>query len=217
MQNSKVVGIGLSKTGTSSLSEALTILGYTSGHYIHVEDFHKYDAISDSPVPILYKVIDSRHPESKFILTTREEQKWLKSFENHVKRWQLDMKMELGTARSDALLTNYVLYGTVKFDPGKMLAGFREYHQDVLDHFSNRPQDLLVMDITKGDGWEKLCPFLGIEIPDVDFPCGNTHKQVEVHLKRKKQFHRKLINYFMYKFQRAKLRIRLTRKYGRKV
>ncbi|HEX8335676.1 MAG TPA: sulfotransferase [Pyrinomonadaceae bacterium] len=32
---------------------------------------------------------------------------------------------------------------------------------------------LLVMDITAGDGWEVLCPFLGVEIPDRPFPHEN--------------------------------------------
>ena len=33
---------------------------------------------------------------------------------------------------------------------------------------------LLVMDITRGDGWEKLCPFLGVCVPPVPFP--HAHK-----------------------------------------
>ena len=32
------------------------------------------------------------------------------------------------------------------------------------------PDRLLVMDIPAGDGWEKLCPFLGVPIPDAPFP-----------------------------------------------
>jgi Sulfotransferase domain len=29
------------------------------------------------------------------------------------------------------------------------------------------------MDITNGDGWDKLCPFLGLDIPDTPFPKSN--------------------------------------------
>jgi hypothetical protein len=29
---------------------------------------------------------------------------------------------------------------------------------------------LLVMDISSGDGWSQLCPFLGVPIPAVPFP-----------------------------------------------
>ena len=35
------------------------------------------------------------------------------------------------------------------------------------------PDDLLVFDLPKGDGWEKLCGFLGHEVPDKPFPHAN--------------------------------------------
>ena len=31
-------------------------------------------------------------------------------------------------------------------------------------------EDLLIIDITKGEGWEKLCLFLNKEIPNTEFP-----------------------------------------------
>jgi len=33
-----------------------------------------------------------------------------------------------------------------------------------------RPDDLLVMDIPAGDGWEQLCAFLALPEPDAPFP-----------------------------------------------
>ena len=36
------------------------------------------------------------------------------------------------------------------------------------------PHDrLLVMDIIAGDGWDKLCPFLGKPVPEAAFPHRN--------------------------------------------
>ena len=43
----------------------------------------------------------------------------------------------------------------------------------MLDHFKERPEALLVLRITEGDGWEKLCPFLGQKIPRMPFPHAN--------------------------------------------
>jgi hypothetical protein len=40
----------------------------------------------------------------------------------------------------------------------------------VKEYFRDRPDDLLVMNICAGEGWEKLCPFLGLAIPKVKFP-----------------------------------------------
>jgi hypothetical protein len=36
----------------------------------------------------------------------------------------------------------------------------RERHdREVMEYFKNREEDLLVLDIAAGEGWEKLCPF----------------------------------------------------------
>lgn len=35
------------------------------------------------------------------------------------------------------------------------------------------PGDLLVIDICAGERWEKLCPYLGCEAPDISFPHAN--------------------------------------------
>jgi hypothetical protein len=40
----------------------------------------------------------------------------------------------------------------------------------VREHFADRPGDLLVLDITAGEGWDRLCPFLGLPEPGVPFP-----------------------------------------------
>lgn len=40
-------------------------------------------------------------------------------------------------------------------------------------HFRGRPDDFLVIDIPGGKAWERLCPFLGVEVPPVAFPWHN--------------------------------------------
>jgi len=64
---------------------------------------------------------------------------------------------------------------------------FREHHENVFSYFNNRPKDLLVINITTGDGWGKLCPFLEKNIPNRPFPCENVRTKVdELHVNRKK-------------------------------
>ena len=43
----------------------------------------------------------------------------------------------------------------------------------MLEYFRERPKDLLVLNVCAGEGWEKLCPFLNKERPDVPFPYLN--------------------------------------------
>ena len=37
----------------------------------------------------------------------------------------------------------------------------------------SKVDDLFVLDVRGGEGWEKLCPFLGLNVPDVPFPHAN--------------------------------------------
>ena len=81
------------KTGTTSLGLALLKLGYSvlgaridlgeklsEGRIEEVlEIAEPFDALQDVPWALLYKELDEKFPNSKFILTVREEEKWLKS------------------------------------------------------------------------------------------------------------------------------------------
>ncbi|MEJ7753802.1 MAG: sulfotransferase, partial [Candidatus Limnocylindrales bacterium] len=53
------------------------------------------------------------------------------------------------------------------------LARYEGHNRAVAQHFRDRPEALLVMRITAGDGWERLCPFLGQAVPDMPFPHVN--------------------------------------------
>jgi hypothetical protein len=46
------------------------------------------------------------------------------------------------------------------------------HNASIRDYFSNR-DNLLIMNLAEGEGWEKLCSFLGLPIPDKPFPHAN--------------------------------------------
>ena len=48
------------------------------------------------------------------------------------------------------------------------------HNAEVVEYFKDRPDDLLVMDITKEDPWPRLCAFLGEPVPSVPFPHSNS-------------------------------------------
>jgi len=93
----KVFGIGFHKTGTKTLKQALTILGYkVSGPNLELVDelsqnkydaafelVNRFDAFQDNPWPLLYKTLDENFEGSKFILTRRDDEKWIKSVVNY--------------------------------------------------------------------------------------------------------------------------------------
>ena len=97
MNTPKVFGIGIQKTGTSSIKRALRQLGYRVATALGVHDPHiardvydlafglldRYDAFQDNPWAILYKELDEWCPGSKFILTVRPAEKWIQSVVHH--------------------------------------------------------------------------------------------------------------------------------------
>ena len=66
-----------------------------------------------------------------------------------------------------------IVYGCTVFDKRKFSRAYVKHVRAVRKYFKNKPDKLLVVDITKGNGWEKICPFLGKEIPNDDFPHSN--------------------------------------------
>ncbi len=176
----KIFGIGLSKTGTSSLARALELLGCRTKDYLGIETYARgdlnsidrkvmaeYDAFTDTPIPSFYKELDREYPNSKFILTVRETNGWLKSCKKQFTQ-KLDDKQN--EAHKELFMD---LYGCSVFDEQLFKKGYNKFVDSVLDYFQNRPHDLLILDIIAGDGWEKLCPFLDKPIPDIAFPKAN--------------------------------------------
>jgi 3'-phosphoadenosine 5'-phosphosulfate (PAPS) 3'-phosphatase len=177
---SKIFGIGLSKTGTTSLARALEILGYKTRDYLGVtryssgdlssidlDEIEANDAFTDTPVPSFYRELDARYPDSKFILTVRDTDGWLQSCK---KQFTLKLSEKLDKASNQLFMD---LYGCTVYDENKFRQGYADFTSGVHQHFKNRSQDLLVMDIAANDGWEKLCTFLKVPIPDIPFPKAN--------------------------------------------
>ncbi|NWG74974.1 MAG: hypothetical protein HXY24_10270 [Rubrivivax sp.] len=177
---SKIFGIGLSKTGTSSLAQALQRLGfrtkdcmgasrYVPGDLssIDLDTVLAHDALTDTPIPSFYRELDARFPGSKFILTVRERAGWLQSC-----RKQFNERSAAAQSEAHRRLFED-LYGTNVFDEERFSRGYDRFVAGVRKHFEGRPGDLLELDVSAGEGWEKLCPFLGRPVPDAPFPKAN--------------------------------------------
>jgi len=170
----KIFGIGLNKTGTLTLTSALEVLGYKISHWTHHIEIansllenninfsllNEYDGITDLPIPAIYKKLDVAYPRSKFILTLRDKEKWIKSAERHYAR----------STKNWPHFETYLTYGTWVFDKALFLKKYDEHYQDVMTYFKDRPEDLLVLNFETGDGWNELSSFFGKETPKIPFP-----------------------------------------------
>lgn len=175
----KIFCIGLNKTGTSSLHKALVALGFRSLHLGGpevptaikraaeegrglLEYLDDYDAFSDIwRLSERFEVLDRQYPGSKFILTIRDLDDWLDSRRRHVER---------NVVRKDRGLYGG---GFVTVEVDEWTRQYQEHHARVFAYFADRPDDLLAMNIVAGDGYELLCPFLGVDIPAEPFPWDN--------------------------------------------
>ena len=179
-RQSKIFGIGLSKTGTTSLANALLILGFKTKDNMGVTRYAKgdlasvdldvienYDAHTDTPIPSFYRELDAKFPGSKFILTVRGTEAWLRSCKKQ-------FTQRFAQVQTDAHKRLFLdIYGSDVFDEQRFASGYQRFVDGVHEYFRNRPSDLLVMDVSSGEGWDKLCRFLDRPLPDVPFPKAN--------------------------------------------
>lgn len=186
MEAGKVFGIGLSRTGTTSLGAALRTLGVRTLHYPHDHRTHaelaagqyrlsvlaECDAVVDITVAPFYAQLDAAFPGSRFILTVREKQAWLASLERH---WRAMEEVMQRDAQFKAF-TEFICacaYGTLAFSAERMSFVYDQHVRNISEYFADRGNDLLVMDICAGDGWDQLCPFLDRPTPPHPFPHRN--------------------------------------------
>lgn len=171
-----IFGIGLSKTGTTSLFAALDLLGYRAATYRHMRalgldgwfagSFEKdylagYDAATDLPLATFFPQLDRRYPGSKFVLTTRALESWLESARTH---------FEAPPASEFGRRVRIATYGITGFDETRFAYVHETHARNVEWYFRGRPDALLTLDIVAGEGWERLCDFLDRDVPALPFP-----------------------------------------------
>lgn len=180
MTDMKVFGIGLNKTGTTTLASCFQMLGFKHAScnleltrcaarnelapvFRHAD---KHESFEDWPWPLVYRAMDERYEGAKFILTRRvNPEKWFDSLYRH------------------ALRTGPTKYRQVAYGHS-MPVGYKSSHietytrhnQEVREYFRNRPNKMVEICWEEGDGWDKLCSFLGLEAPEGEIPHRNKGK-----------------------------------------
>ena len=175
----KIIGVGLAKTGTKTLNACFDILGYKRRAGFQPDALKAYASTGsteraeavlasrqtcvDWPWPLLFEEMDAAFPGSKFVLTRRES----------AERW-VDSVCAQALKKPDSPYRE-MAYGFA--DPAahrEALKARYEAHLDrVRSYFADRPDDLLEICFEEGDGWEKLCPFLGKPRPEEPVPHEN--------------------------------------------
>ena len=185
MQDVKVFCIGFQKTGTSSMRDALTQLGYdvagVFGRDMSLPELREtymrqglqiardYDSVEDMPWPLIFRELDAEFPGSKFILTLRDTDRWYKSITSHFGARPYHLQQLTYGDDAPAPVGHETRYRAV----------YEAHNAAVREYFAGRPDDLLVMELERGDGWEKLGKFLAVAVPSGSFVRTNTSTQRE--------------------------------------
>jgi hypothetical protein len=174
----KIFGIGWAKTGTTTLGRCFEILGYNhQGQNLSLVpqimhgDFSKTlriaaakESFEDWPWILIFRELDQAFPGSRFILTTRDPERWLASYR----------AMLSAQGPCDAYLSEIRshLYGfeVASATDQALVERFNRHNEEVREYFKTRTADLLVVDWERGDAWDKICAFLNESIPPVAFP-----------------------------------------------
>lgn len=188
-----VIGVGLPKTGTTTLRKCLRMLGYRTGPYVgyaeasqralhadrdglpvRAEDWAflqdymaKYDVALDTPWWYFYQKLAKQYPDALFILTTRRDtETWLRSVISQENKADKSNKYALQKRAS---------YGFPQ------IFGREQEHRDlydqhnaaVRDFFQQGPYAFMDLCWESGHGWDELCSFLGVRKPWRSIPHKN--------------------------------------------
>lgn len=180
--------IGFHKTGTTSLAAALQLLGYRTIHgdgrglysgadegrtlikQLDGGDFDLstlplFDAFLDNPYFSVWRQLAERHPYARFILTQRDPSAWIEScFRYYAGRRARPMREWMFGSHADPASSPEA--------KERWLETFNKHNSDIISYFKDSP-NFMIMDITNGDGWDKLCAFLNEKVPQRPFPILN--------------------------------------------
>lgn len=177
----KVFGIGLNKTGTTTLATCLQHLGYRHqsadralllawrdkdwATLFAVTD--RFDSFEDWPFPLMWRELYERYGDKgRYILTTRKDgETWLKSIKDH----SLTTHPTLH-ARTIAYGCDYPHGHEAEF-----LERYQRHNDDIRAFFATPERAPMFTELCweAGHGWPELCGFLGREVPGEPFPHSN--------------------------------------------
>lgn len=188
-----IIGAGFGRTGTDSLKEALTHLGFGPCHHMHeIRDnpekagpwhdyfcnnvpldldllFDGYRSQVDWPGAHLWRESAEKYPEAKVILSVRDPEGWYASYSKTIKMFRnTEMPADAPHMRQIQEFVN--VFMADRFDTKER--AIAEFNAHIAEVKGTIPAHrLLVYEL--GAGWGPLCTFLGVPVPTQDYPHTN--------------------------------------------
>jgi hypothetical protein len=182
VKTTKVVGIGLPKTGTTTLGYCFRRFGFKHTTFdmdlaakvkrreiqAVLKEAEKFETFEDWPWFEIYRELDQRFPGSKFVLTLRKDtETYVNSLKGHHERQGIRKEGFVKPRWWDEV------FGVepADWDYECSARRYERHNREVLEYFDDRiNKDLLVVCWERGDGWAELSRFLGARCPAEPFP-----------------------------------------------
>jgi len=191
----KIIGAGMGRTGTASLKVALEALGI--GRCYHMSEvlknpesvkgwvsaadgnpdwdtiFSGYSATVDNPGCNYWKELAAYYPNAKVILTIRDANMWFESTNETIHSAEFARFMKNSPFGEMIQKTMWDRMENRMQDREHMVDFFNKHSRDIIT--SIPAERLLVYQV--GDGWEPLCKFLDVPVPEMGFPRINSRNE----------------------------------------
>ncbi len=194
----EVIGAGPGRTATFSMKFALEHIGMGPCYHMaevfrgatrniplwqDVADgkpdwdaiFDGYRSTTDFPASTYWRELSEYYPDAKVLLTVRDPDTWFESVSETI----MSPRM-LASLEGSPLMTMFEGTYLRDFGGGKlsdrafMTEWYKAHNQAVIDTIA--PERLLVFH--PKEGWEPLCNFLGVPVPDAPFPKVNSRDEL---------------------------------------
>lgn len=195
----KVVGAGFGRTGTHSMKQALEILGLGPCHHMaevlaRPEQLAAWRAIAageppdwdgvftgygcaiDWPSAYYWRELAAHFPETRVLLTLRSPESWYKSFASTILQ---GIGPDSSPESFGHRIIRNAIFGGRPEDREAAIAAFNRNTAEVIAAIP--ASRLLVYEV--GDGWEPLCRFLDLPVPDQPYPSSNSTEEFRAHFK----------------------------------
>ncbi|MCA8891715.1 MAG: hypothetical protein KDA56_07835 [Hyphomonas sp.] len=199
----KAISAGYGRTGTMSLKLALEQLGFGPCHHMIevIENgeaqvplwndalagkpdfdaiYKGYSSAVDWPSAAFWKELADYYPDAKIILSSRSAESWYSSISETIltavwapENWP-PQAVEWFKMVSRVLERSF---GGAK-TKDELIANFLAHEAEVKAAI---PADRLLVHSAK-DGWDPLCAFLGVPVPDGDYPRTNSKEEFFQHM-----------------------------------
>ena len=201
----QVIGAGLGRTGTASLKLALQQL--LGGRCYHMSEcfgrsanppqwlqaaegrpdwdqiFDGYVATVDYPACGFWRELMDHYPDAKVLLSVRDADRWFESTGETI--------LSEGIREIAGMTPDKAFFDATVFRDYEGHFGDRAFITDYFRRHNSAvvagvpAERLLVYEV--GQGWDPLCAFLGLPVPETPFPHVNTRTDFEAMLAGMKQ------------------------------